>query len=359
MTGLTVLILGVFGLLLGGGLLIGPTLYRTVFYTPFFVSGVATFILWKKLYNPQQGPINEALRPVLGVLGGSIAALPAWMAGMLPWVAGLAFALFLGFGLRRFERWYRDGELGKAAAVLPFIFLHLPIVMACIWSRTAPWMWFWIGSALIAWIAIAVQTFQHRADRFNAKPSEGFGTSLVLGLLLMTGMFIAVGMFAVLDALPSLANDGLEPPRWLTDIGWAKPSLMAMGFWAAIGSNNMLLYLAALTGVAPELYEAGDIDGAGRLQRFWNITWPQLAPTTFFILVMSVIGGLQGGFEMAKVMTNGGPAGATTTLSYFIYIEGFETGRLGFASAVAWALFALILVITLLNWRFGNRYVND
>ncbi len=89
------------------------------------------------------------------------------------------------------------------------------------------------------------------------------------------------------------------------------------------------------------------------------MTWPQLAPTSFFILVMSVIGGLQGGFEMAKVMTGGGPAGATTTLSYFIYIEGFETGRLGFASAVAWALFALILGITAINWRFGNRRVND
>jgi multiple sugar transport system permease protein len=121
----------------------------------------------------------------------------------------------------------------------------------------------------------------------------------------------------------------------------------------------MLLYLAALTNVPGELYEAADIDGAGRLARFWNVTWPQLAPTTFFILVMSVIGGLQGGFEMAKVMTGGGPAGATTTLSYFIYIEGFETVRLGFASAVAWALFAIILLVTLFNWRFGNQYVND
>jgi multiple sugar transport system permease protein len=74
---------------------------------------------------------------------------------------------------------------------------------------------------------------------------------------------------------------------------------------------------------------------------------------------MGMIGGLQGGFEMARVMTNGGPAGQTTTLAYYIYTEGFETGRLGYASAVSWTLFLLVLVVTLFNWKFGNRYVND
>ena len=134
---------------------------------------------------------------------------------------------------------------------------------------------------------------------------------------------------------------------------------MIMGMWAAIGSNNMLLYLAALGNVPPELYEAADIDGASRFQRFWHVTWPQLAPTTFFIAVMSIIGGLQGGFEIARTMTNGGPAGSTTTLAYYIYTEGFETGRLGFASAISWTLFLLVFLITVFNWRFGNQYVNE
>jgi multiple sugar transport system permease protein len=121
----------------------------------------------------------------------------------------------------------------------------------------------------------------------------------------------------------------------------------------------MLLYLAGLSNVPQHLYEAADVDGASRFQKFWHVTWPQLAPTTFFIVVMSMIGGLQGGFEMARTMTQGGPAGSTTTLSYFIYTEGFETGRLGYSSAVAWALFGLVFTVTLINWRFGNRYVND
>ena len=89
------------------------------------------------------------------------------------------------------------------------------------------------------------------------------------------------------------------------------------------------------------------------------MTWPQLAPVTFFIVVMSVIHGLQGGFEMARAMTQGGPAGSTTTLSYFVYIEGFESGRLGYASAVVWVLFAMVMTMTLLNFKFGNRNVND
>lgn len=121
----------------------------------------------------------------------------------------------------------------------------------------------------------------------------------------------------------------------------------------------MLLYLAGLSNVPVELQEAADIDGATRFQRFWHVTWPQLAPTTFFIAVMSTIGGLQGGFEAARTMTQGGPDGSTTTLAYFIYIEGFETGRLSFASAVSWTLFLLVFSITMFNWRFGNKYVND
>ncbi len=134
---------------------------------------------------------------------------------------------------------------------------------------------------------------------------------------------------------------------------------MIMALWAAIGSNNMILYLAGLTNIPQELYEAADMDGASAGQRFWHITWPQLGPVTFFVTIMGVIEGLQGGFEMARTMTNGGPAGSTTTLSFLIYAEGFETGRLGYASAVAWVLFALVFVLSLVNFRFGSRHVND
>jgi multiple sugar transport system permease protein len=151
---------------------------------------------------------------------------------------------------------------------------------------------------------------------------------------------------------------GIEGPRWLQSIAWAKPALMFMGFWTSVGGYNMVLYLAALQGVPPELYEAAEIDGASAWQKFWRITWPMVSPTTFFILTMSLIGGLQGGFEQAFVMTGGGPAGATTTVSYYIYNHAFAWNHMGYAAAIAWVLFAAVFVVTLLNWRFGGRVVH-
>lgn len=171
------------------------------------------------------------------------------------------------------------------------------------------------------------------------------------------GQFVLLGLGNVVFALPQLAADGLTPPEWLGRYLWAKPALMIMALWAAVGSNNMLLYLAGLSNVPLELYEAAEVDGASGFQRFWHVTWPQLAPVTFFIVVMSTIAGLQGGFEMARTMTQGGPAGSTTTLSYYVYIEGFTTGRLGYAAAISWVLFGLVFAVTLLNWRFGSRRV--
>jgi multiple sugar transport system permease protein len=168
-----------------------------------------------------------------------------------------------------------------------------------------------------------------------------------------------------------------DPPGWLTStkslLGFlplpshfnnggfglgAREAIIFMGIWGGIGGNNMLLYLAGLSSISPELYEAADIDGASSWQRFRHITWPQLAPTTFFITVVSTIGGLQGGFEQARLMTEGGPAGNTTTLSYYIYTQGFERLDLGYGCAVAWVLFLLILGITLINWKYGKAEVD-
>jgi multiple sugar transport system permease protein len=139
----------------------------------------------------------------------------------------------------------------------------------------------------------------------------------------------------------------------------ARDAIIIMGIWTAIGGGNMLLYLAALSNVPQDLYDAASIDGAGKWSTFRSVTWPQLAPTTFFITVMSFIGGLQGGFEQARVMTAGGPAGTTTTLAYYIYIKAFEEYQLGYASSVSWFLFAIIFAVTIVNWKFGNRDVND
>jgi multiple sugar transport system permease protein len=157
-----------------------------------------------------------------------------------------------------------------------------------------------------------------------------------------------------LNALCNAMGWSWQSPAWLMDFTWSKPALMFMGLWTAAGGMNMLLYLSALSNVPKDLLEAAEVDGAGRWSRFRHVTWPQLAPTTFFIVIMSVVGGLQGGFEQARVMTGGGPAGATTTLSYFVYTKGFEDLELGYAAAISWVLFCIVFTATAINWRFGK-----
>lgn len=161
-------------------------------------------------------------------------------------------------------------------------------------------------------------------------------------------------LIVLLAGLIGVHLETSDLPQWLVSSTWAKPALIIMGIWISVGGPNMILYLAGLQSIPPELEEAAQIDGAGRWQVFQHITWPMLAPTTFFIVVMSVIGGLQGSFEQVYIMTEGGPAGATTTLSYYTYERGFEWFQMGYASAVAWALFVAVFVTTLVQWRYGR-----
>jgi multiple sugar transport system permease protein len=126
-----------------------------------------------------------------------------------------------------------------------------------------------------------------------------------------------------------------------------------------VGGTNMLLYLAALSNLSPDMLDAAAVDGASAWQRVRHIIVPAVAPTTFFICITSFIGGIQGGFEQARVMTQGGPDGATTTLSYYVYNLAFQDLNLGYAAAVSWVMFAGIFVVTALNWRFGKNLEAD
>jgi multiple sugar transport system permease protein len=157
------------------------------------------------------------------------------------------------------------------------------------------------------------------------------------------------GLLNQLLGVAGVAN----PPNWLMDDHWAKPALIILGLWTGIGGYNCILYLAGLQNVPRELYEAAEMDGAGWWGKLRHITWPQLAPTTFFILVMSIIGGLQGHFTAIKILT-GGRAG-TTTLLYYIYQNAFESQDMGYACALAVILFLIILAFTLVQWRYGKE----
>jgi len=150
---------------------------------------------------------------------------------------------------------------------------------------------------------------------------------------------------------------GIAGPDWLGDPTWAKPALIVVGLWMGVGGYNCVLYLAGLQNVPGELYEAADIDGANWWAKLRYITWPMLAPTTFFILVTSIIAGFQGHFTHIHILTRGGPANSTTTLLYYVYQHAFVWHNMGYACALSMVLFAVIMVFTIINWKHGGRAI--
>lgn len=274
----------------------GIVIFRTIYFLPAVCSGVALLILWKYLFNADIGLINKIFRLVgEHIYANRIIAVPFTL------LCAVLFGIV---------------ATGIAAALL----------------------------ALLSWIG----------EKLHAPWPEGFSRFLTIasGALIFV-LMVGYGrsFFGVLNAFFN------EPPDWLGTVQWAKPSLMLMGLWGGLGGYNMILYLAALQGVPTSYYEAAEIDGAGAWAKFWAVTWPMISPTTFFILVMSIIGGFQGGFMTANVMTGGGPAGSTTTVEYYLYQTAFEKFNMGYASAIAWFLFAVILILTLLTWRIGGKVV--
>ena len=148
---------------------------------------------------------------------------------------------------------------------------------------------------------------------------------------------------------------GIVGPGWLTSVTWAMPAVIIMANWHGIG-GAMLIFLAGLQGIPEEYYEAAMIDGANWLQRIRYITVPLLSPTTFFVLVTSFIGALQA-FDTFYIMTQGGPAFATTTIVYYIFLNAFTFFKMGYGATLAAILFLVILVITLIQWRLARTWV--
>jgi multiple sugar transport system permease protein len=146
-----------------------------------------------------------------------------------------------------------------------------------------------------------------------------------------------------------LSKLGIAAIDWLGDPHWAMPAIILMAVWKSFG-YNMLIFIAGLQSVPEELYDAAEIDGAGAFRRFFSITLPMLAPTLVFISVITMIGYFQL-FAEPYVMTQGGPLRSTTSVVLLMYEEGFRWWRMGYAAAIAFVLFVVILIATLLQFR--------
>jgi len=170
----------------------------------------------------------------------------------------------------------------------------------------------------------------------------------------MLWLWILQPEFGLLNSFLRLLH--LPTPPWMADPSWSKPAIIFTMLWGL--GNGMIIYLAGLQGIPEQLYEAASIDGANAWHQFWQITIPQMSPVIFFNLIMGMIGALQV-FTQAFVMSNGlgGPADSTLFYVFYIYNKGFREFQMGYACALAWILFVIVLLITLIQFKFIGKKV--
>ena len=318
-------------------------------------------------------------------------------------ILGALILLFVGFVIRKMREYGPIGKLGKGEAIAgylfasPWIFGFLvftigPIIASIIFSfcdydvlHAARWVgmknfhelltedWYYMSKALynVGFLALFGLPI-------------GMATGLAIAMLLNTkigGMTWYRTIYYLPSIVPVVANAilwiwvlnpeyglinaawrttlgqwfGLAPPLWLANEATAKPALIIMGLWGAGG--GMILWLAGLQGVPQHLYEAADIDGANWWSRFWNVTIPMLTPYLFFNLIMGTIGVLQT-FETVYIMTGGGPVDSTLVPVLYLFNNAFMYFKMGYASALAWILFVIILALALFQLKLAPRWVH-
>ncbi len=155
-----------------------------------------------------------------------------------------------------------------------------------------------------------------------------------------------------------LMSLGIEnPPRWLVDQKWAIWAIIFINIWTQLG-YYVAVYMSGLRNVSRDLYEAAQIDGAGGIQQFWYITIPMVKPTTFFLATMGIINSFKV-FDVVSVLTQGGPGNSTSVMAYYIYKTAFQEFKMGYACALAWALFVIIFLVTVFQWKFQSSFSNE
>ncbi|MEN9933582.1 MAG: hypothetical protein RLZZ387_161 [Chloroflexota bacterium] len=175
----------------------------------------------------------------------------------------------------------------------------------------------------------------------------------------VSGIAVAILWIMILHKDFGLINSalswfGITGPGWLVEPQWAMPALILMSLWGAGGS--MVIYLAGLQSVPQHLYEAASIDGAGPWSKFWNVTVPMMSPVIFYNLIVGFIASIQG-FVLVLIMTNGGPANATLVYGLYLYRTAFQFFQMGYASALAWLLLVVIMLITAAQFFFAKYWV--
>jgi multiple sugar transport system permease protein len=252
---------------------------------------------------------------------------------------------------------FRNWNLfGSARFIGPQNYLNLmhdPIFRQSAWNT----LYFTAVSVpLTMIIALGVAVLLNRPLRFSTVYRTAFFAPVVTSMVAVSLVWSLLfdPNYGILDFLLNVV--GLRGVGWLSEPGWAMLGIVLVSAWKSVGWD-MLIFLAGLQGVPESLYEAARIDGATGWRQFRHITWPLLTPTTFFILVMSIIGSFQV-FDQVYVMTGGGPINSTNVVVFYIYEQAFQFFHMGYASAMAWVLFAAIFIVTVIQFKFIGRGVN-
>lgn len=232
-----------------------------------------------------------------------------------------------------------------------------PVTAPVFWKSVLSTLYFSVGVPINLFVALFLAVLLNRR-----LPAVGiFRTAFFLPTITSTAAISVVWMWLYHPADYGLFNTllinlGLPLQRWLRDPILAMPCLIFMGVWHGMG-YNIVIFLAGLQAIPHDLYEAAQMDGASGLARFRYITWPLLTPTTFYILIIGVINSLKA-FTEIDVMTQGGPLGITTTIAYYLYQQAFQFFQMGSASAIAVVLFAVLLTLTLIQFRVVEKKVH-
>ena len=144
-----------------------------------------------------------------------------------------------------------------------------------------------------------------------------------------------------------------NPPGWLADFKWSLPSIMVIYVW-----QQVIVFLAGLKGLPEDVYEAAKVDGASSIRQFFSLTVPLISPTTFFLTIMGIIGSFKV-FDQISVLTQGGPGSSSSVMAYYVYRTAFDYFEMGYANTLAWALFVLVFIVTLVQWKMQAKFSNE
>lgn len=297
---------------------------------------------------PRRGAVRRTVRRMRREWSAYVFLMPGFIIFSVFTVFGVVFSLIISFhqwdlltpvepyvGTRNYQQLVHDPNFRQSVVnTVYYVFASIPLTLAA-----------GLGAALLLNQRIRGRAF------FRAVFYLPVITPLVVSAIVWK--FIYNGDYGLLNYYLEKLHLISQPVEWLGNPSLAMPSLIIFTVWQSFGFA-MVVYLAGLQAIPREVVEAIEVDGAGAFQRFRYVIFPMLGPTTFFLVVVMVIQSFQA-FTQIAIMTGGGPLGSTTTIVYYMYQQAFQFFHMGYASAVTWALFVLVLIFTVAQVRIYAR----